>query len=372
MKKNSFQILDSCFSTPEISVVSEFFARMTSIIDGALPPSQLGLIDIEIKLSSRDALNVKAQRLGAATGYFHRSSNYGHWNIEGIAGHGAIYLVELGLFFCFDEQKSTLTVEVESPSAPRLGELVFHAARNLALWRRGRQLCSMLHASSVVFDDKAWLFVGNKGAGKSTLFIDAVLRQGGRPLANDRVILDEFDKKTVWSWPSYLSYCEGTILDYKELRDIFDAASVTEPAYERSNMERRLYRNSYGQNHKRIVPPYFLKETLGIQYVPSAPLGGLVLACLNPAMSQQAIVHSKYSSTDLALADIEHALFTSDDPDFPCWHGRRGPAMQYGNSAFRTLKWFHRANVPVLQISLNPVTGKGSLRQLLALNNSLK
>lgn len=301
-------------------------------------------------------------------GHFHRSLNYPHWDLHGPAEPGAIHLQADGMLFRHHAALARLDVHVDPMRARRASELIFHAARNLALWRRGPRFAPMLHASAVVFDGAAWLFLGGKGAGKSTLFVEAVLRHGARPLANDRVLLDAEDGRSVWSWPSYLSYCEGTIVDYPELRRVFDAGLRDQHRRREGRpptCELALYRRSYLQEHKRIVAPCLFAEVLGLRYLRRAPLAGVVRAALVPGHPGGATLHRCRSTARLQADDIEDAVFSARDPDFPCWHGDEQARAACPDPARSALAWLQAADLPCLDLTIDPVCGKQGLRQLL-------
>lgn len=366
------RLLDSQFHLHSAFGDAWFFERIARAYEssdsalGSVHPASTRALNIHVHhASAAELLDAAADWPGHAR--FHRSLNYPQWNLEGPADSGAILLPGEGMLFRHDARRSCLHVHIDPMRAVRSSELIFHAARNLALWRRGPRFAPMLHASAVVFDGETWLFLGGKGAGKSTLFIDAVLRHGARPLANDRVMLDAHDGCSVWSWPSYLSYCEGTIVDYPELRRIFDAGlrDLQQRYLGGHACDRALYRRSYLQQHKRIVAPCLLAEVLGVSYVPRAPLSGVVRATLVPGHGAGATLHAVRSTASLRLDDIADALFPADDPDFPCWHGDADGLAQRPDPAAATLGWLRRADLPYLEVTLDPVCGKHGLRKLL-------
>jgi len=364
MGTQDFQILDSLFTFKNGNSWSEFFIRMNTLYIGAQPPVQGVAIDIHVYTVPYENL-LELTREWNVRSFFHRSMNYAHWNLEGVSTHSKVFMPSEAIAFHVDNEASTLNVYLDPDKAQRGSELIYHAARNIALWRRGLRFSCMLHASAVVFNEKTWLFIGDKGAGKSTLFIDSVLRQEATPLANDRVFLDSADGKAIWSWPSYLSYCEGTILDYPELRSIFETARKTATGANTAYGS-ALYRKKYVQAHKRIVPPFFLKDSLNMSYVRANPIGGIVFACLDPSLKTGLAVQSWRKSDEVKVEEINHAIFSADDPDFPCWHGINGPAMASKDQEEKTMAWLAQANIPVLKITLNPISGKAHLRELLS------
>lgn len=203
MQSSDHQILDTAFVLHATQSRSRFFDRMDQVYEGACERASTS-IDIHVHETDTAELDQSVTDWGR-WGHFHRSLNYAHWDLKGPLDPTGIYLPGEGMLFRFDAQASRLDVYAAAGHSPRSDELVFHAARNLALAHRSPRLHPMLHASAVDIDGAAWLFLGTKGAGKSTLFIDSVLRRGATPLANDRVLLDRHAGRSVWSWPSYLS-----------------------------------------------------------------------------------------------------------------------------------------------------------------------
>lgn len=293
---------------------------------------------------------------------FHRSANYRHWNLTGHGRPGRLALREYGLNLTFDTDRG-LTVGSCDPPSPRAPELVFHAARGLALAVGSSGQSLMLHASAIVIGGRALLFAGTKGAGKSTLFIEALTAFGATPLANDRVTLRldlRLDGGAVAeSWPSYASYCEGTIADYPALRAAF-------LAYERSPQSVGLTRwgdgfeRDYTQARKRIVPPWFLVESLGRRYAFAAPVGALVMARTDVTSGEPFCARRERTTAQLADDELAAIMFGDDDTDFPRWHGV--PARR-GGSATRA-ELLRAAALPIIDLQFNPATGKPALREL--------
>lgn len=351
------QILDGAFVLHGTTASARFFERMDSAYTGSRLTAS-SRIDIHVHAADSAEL-ADAVTDWSRWGHFHHSRNYAHWNLEGPTEAGGIFLPREGVLFQFSAATSRLDVYIDTQQARRADELLFHAARNIALWRRSARCRPMLHASAVVTDSGAWLFLGGKGAGKSTLFIDGVLRRSAKALANDRVLLDASDGRTIWSWPSYLSYCQGTILDYPELREVFDAASTS---YGLAGP--RLYRRSYEQTHKKIVPPYFLSEVLGIRYERSAPIAGVLSARLDATHRGGFSVEAVGRTSELGATDIAGAVLDDLDPDFPAWHGACGQAAA-SSGTDAALDWLRESDVPFYQVALNPVSDKARLFEFL-------
>ena len=96
----------------------------------------------------------------------------------------------------------------------------------------GRDGGVLVHASSVVFDDGALLFIGHSGAGKSTM---AALAEecGGMVLSDDRTILTS-DSRGVFAWGTpWHGTLARTCADSVPLRGLYllrqDTTDITEP-----------------------------------------------------------------------------------------------------------------------------------------------
>lgn len=291
---------------------------------------------------------------------FHRSANYRHWNLTGHGRPGRLTLPAYGLDLAFDADRG-LAISSSDPPSARAPELVFHAARGLALAVGSGGKSLMLHASAVVLGGRAVLFAGTKGAGKSTLFIEALTAFGATPLANDRVTLRLDDGAVAESWPSYASYCEGTIADYPVLRAAF-------LGYERSSFSAGLTRwgdafaRDYTQTHKRIVPPRFLVESLGRRYAFAAPVGALVMARAEVTSGEPFRVRRERTTAQLSDGELAAIVFGDDDADFPRWHGL--PARRGGMAPRAAL--LRAAALPVIDLQFNPATEKPALSGLFA------
>jgi hypothetical protein len=179
-------------------------------------------------------------------------------------------------------------------------ESVFHAIRSVALPQRTSGV--MVHASGIVVQGRALLFCGDVLAGKTTLMSEAVLRHAAVPLANDRILLtpDAVNGVNANSWPSYASYCEGTLLRYPT-QSWPDALADT-----------------FDKNRKRIYPMGWFADAAGQRYARSAPLGALVFPKL--ALDDSPIGIRRLT-TEECLGRLKSLVFGHPDPAFRPWHG---------------------------------------------------
>jgi hypothetical protein len=286
---------------------------------------------------------------------FHRSSNYAHWNLTGKGAGRAIHLPQYGFLAECDEAQR-IHITLVDPRAPRLPELVFHTARNIAWYLRGNVIGPAVHASAIELDGSALLFAGTKGAGKSTIFIDAVTQLGARPLSNDRVFVH--NGTSAVSWPSYLSYCEGTIVDYPVLTAAFLAYEDDAAVDTRKRWGREFCRR-YDQACKRIIQPSYLVAELGRRYRSHVQIAALVIPTVDPNSRRTKIMRTR-SCAELTDREIEQFLFDAVDPDIANWHGMVGPSRAEQADLLRASVF------PVHDLIYDPADGKADLRKVLA------
>ena len=152
MDTSRHRLLDSQFLLHSAFGDAWFFDRIArSYEPSVVEPGAMPAMDIRVHHASA------AELADAAAGWpaqarFHRSLNYPHWNLEGpadagIDAGGAIHLPGEGMLFRHDARRACLDVHIDPMRAVRSSELIFHAARNLTLWRRGPRFAPMLHAS---------------------------------------------------------------------------------------------------------------------------------------------------------------------------------------------------------------------------------
>lgn len=196
-------------------------------------------------------------------------------------------------------------------------ESIFHAIRSVALPLRDSG--AMLHASGIVTEGRAMLFCGDVLAGKTTLMSEAVLRHGAVPLANDRVLLTQgaAGGVTAHSWPSYASYCEGTLLRYPELESAALEYERPECSYRTQCWPEALAR-TYDKNRKRIYPMRWFSDTAGCRYATEAPLGALVFPKL--ALDDRPLSLRRLANAE-CLTRLQSLVFRHPDPAFRPWHG---------------------------------------------------
>jgi hypothetical protein len=355
-----YRILDSNFEVhaPHPGWL-EYFDRFARSYD-APAGARDGTPPREIHVFHCEKSDLEGMAKGTASKVFHRSGNYTHWNIQGYGDGPEIALSQYGLYLRCEGDRS-LEVHATMPRHPRAAELLFHAARNLALYDTDRSCQFPLHASSVVSRGHAVLFGGVKGAGKSTLFLEAVLNAGCKPFANDRVFWNAQAGNVLASWPSYLSCCEGTILDYQALREAY-------VAYERdpgtSGLRRwgEEFTRAYSQDRKRIIPPDYLTAALRTRYSRYASRATVVLPAMHLQAGSSFRILREGMADGLTDEELSQLVLSQEDEDIPRWHagGRHSPGWK--KLAFEGIR---ASKAAVFRIELNPEKGKIEFRNFL-------
>ncbi|KQR11669.1 hypothetical protein [Cellulomonas sp. Leaf334] len=212
-----------------------------------------------------------------------------------------------------------------------VGEAVFHVQRSVALYRRDSATGPLLHASGVLGrDGRAVLFTGSVSAGKTTLLTEAVVTYGAVPLTNDRAWLRIDADVTVQSWPSYASFCEGTLITYPVLRGAAERFESERDNPLRTTAHPEPLRYAFDKDTKRIYPMSWFTDATNTRFVPSATLGTLVLSRLEVARGA-----SELRELDLThdvdrrmLVDVlQDESFDSHEPSFLPWHGLPMPVL---------------------------------------------
>jgi hypothetical protein len=222
----------------------------------------------------------------------------------------------------FIDEAAELHIKLDDSIAePFAGEYVFHCMRSFALYLRESSDSYFLHASAVCWHNKGVLFAGNANAGKTTLFIKSVLHHDALPFSNDRVFLTTEKQVRGHSWPSYVSLCEGTILQNPVLLRAAKAYDETQPLYKTIQWAKPL-KNSFSKTDKRIYPHQWLTEVTRKKYIQTATIAAIAFVRLGTRKGL------KIAPVDLSVPQDEHRLveqlqqisFDSGEPSFKPWH----------------------------------------------------
>lgn len=247
-------------------------------------------------------------------------------------------------------------VSVEPGSDPALvGESLFHLIRSIALYSRDTSAGPLVHASAVLDRrGRAVLFSGSVLAGKTTLLTESVIGHGAVPLTNDRAWIRFGSEADVLTWPSYASFCEGTLLNHPAL------AKAAEE-FERDTNPYRTIRNEgpllagFDKDTKRIYPMSWFTDATKTAYASSAPLGSVVLTRLVPGMGRSELRELDLNAdTDRAnVVDLfERECFDQHEPSFLPWHGMPLPRSPW--TAERIVTELAAGRVDVLALEADP------------------
>jgi hypothetical protein len=118
-----------------------------------------------------------------------------------------------------DKSKNIIDIYVSKDSQVQFIELI----RDLIVKNEESSGMCILHASAVQINGRGLVFVGGKGAGKSTLIYECLRRGNIKYVSGDRVFLKVRNGK-IWmkGWPDYPHLGVGTIRRYSELRSLVE------------------------------------------------------------------------------------------------------------------------------------------------------
>jgi hypothetical protein len=295
----------------ELVVVDAFIDAYASSADQ--PPSR-HFSNIHL---SRAALDIQA---GGPRRGVHRSKHR-QWNFDCVVlGPGHFLWPEKRIAVRFEGAHIGIVGDTGLSDAA-FSESVFHVCRSLALYQRPPGL--MLHAAS--WCDSAgdvFAMVGDSGSGKTTCLVNIIESCAAlRPHANDRVFIDSADPQRAWSWPSYVSLCEGTMLDHPRLADYARRYEAGLP--ETTTHWHEALRRSYDKASKRVYPMHALVEAFGKPYCSAGRLAGIAMVSIALDDAGLLAVDGPQACSAQRLAPF---VFEGSDPSFLAWHGLADPA----------------------------------------------
>lgn len=332
-------------------------------------PEDLGYLDAFMDAFEATAPNearrvvdvrVHRQTLPPASGPevpVHRSK-HPYWNIDSQLLSDCprtVLWLSRGIAVTVEDQGSRVTIAVSPDLPPAFaGESIFHALRGICLALRPAG--SLLHASAVVLDDRAIAFCGDSLSGKTTVMTQLVLRHGVRPLTNDRLLLTPGLPLRVHAWPSYASYCEGTLLAYKEL--------ASAAAYYESDVCPYRTRRwtgplswTFDKERKRTYPLAWLSQAAGCKFVRQSHLAALVFLRVSPKVTKFRPTRIPLHDRALAGGLLAKVVFADQDPSFMPWHGLPMPSP---DPAFALIDEVARSGVALYELEV-PVADLGSV-----------
>ncbi len=141
----------------------------------------------------------------------------GRWTVVDEA-LGAAYVVE----------RDRASVEIVAPAdEPGARVALMRVVRELAIGAAVRRSALLLHAGSLVLDDRAVVIAGPKGAGKTTLLLHLLHAPDARFVANDRVVVGAGTPPRARGMPSIVAIRPGTLERLPRLRARLGASPAT-------------------------------------------------------------------------------------------------------------------------------------------------
>lgn len=317
----SYDILDTHFSVTSTTPAHLDYTAAFLGSYAAAPPTAPAATTVHVTVREGRLDGPARSRVGV-----HRSK-HPHWTVDGdvLADRPrAVRIVGRGTSVVHHDERAWEILVDPATAASTAGETIFHALRSIAVWRRDRSAGPLLHASGVLDrSGRAVLFAGAVSAGKTTLLTHAVLHHGATPLTNDRAwVLD--GSTAVRSWPSYASYCEGTLLDHEPLAKAALAFEGPSGDAFRTIDHPGPLRRAYTKDVKRIYPMSWFADAASATYAPAAPLGALVLAHVAPGVERSGIADldlARDDDRDAVRALLRSQRFDDAEPSFLPWHG---------------------------------------------------
>jgi hypothetical protein len=258
----------------------------------------------------------------------HRAPSFPAWNLDAEmhpteSGVLAVWRSR-GVCIRMDESRRQVGITVDHDVHPNFaGEAVYVLCRNLSLYLRDGRAGNLLHASGVVVAGKAVVFHGQSMSGKTTLMVHAITRAHAQPLTNDRVYVSTSTPPIAYSWPSFITLCEGTILNHPALLEGAEAYQNGDYPYATLNWTTRL-EPVFTKLRKRLYPMHWLSESLKTKYSPGAPLGAMVLPRVHDTPEPASVMRcdlSNASDWQQVLAIMKAQNFDDQEDGLLPWHG---------------------------------------------------
>lgn len=147
-----------------------------------------------------------------------------------------------------------------------------------------------IHAAAFVKNGKAYLLVGDKCAGKTSLMLALTLHSNACYLGNDRVILVPLDERfMVFPFPVSCRIGLGTANALSAAHDILSELSSLQRRQDNSltitDKEGLRSVLEFGSSVKIELTPFEITSRLGIRHHPGAPLFRIIIPKLDPSCS---------------------------------------------------------------------------------------
>jgi hypothetical protein len=169
----------------------------------------------------------------------------------------------------------------------------------MALMRVLRELASShgssrgelpIHGAAVAAGERVTLFVGEKGVGKSTLLVHALMHEGTRYVSNDRVFVRlDSGVPSAHGMPTIVSLREGTLAFSERLRDEVSSGAwhySSTVAEARANRVMRTPAEGTGLRWRPGLSPAQLCALLRVEPVPGGVLARIVFPEICPTQGR--------------------------------------------------------------------------------------
>jgi len=152
--------------------------------------------------------------------FYTQANGRAWWLIDGGLGqpHPPMHIDDYGVGYRADTEQRRLVVRTTDPESLQIS--VRKAIRAVMVAFCEERGYAMLHASAVHRNNLLIVFVGDKGAGKTTLALDAVLRHGFEFISNDHLVVypdSGADGLVVTSLPTPIPVKIGTYLAMEDV-----------------------------------------------------------------------------------------------------------------------------------------------------------
>ncbi len=166
----------------------------------------------------------------------------------------------------------------------------------------------ILHASAVVKGDSAFVVTGKKGAGKSTVLYNLILKYGYKMMSGDKVILKVSDGRIIAKgWPDYPHIGVGTIRNNEVLKKLLSDIKIEEMSNEDKILIDPIKFYSYEElkNDSRTLP---LKCALFPRFSPDESFE--IIECQN---IEDELINNLEFKCDFSIAKWNDFIEVSED-----------------------------------------------------------
>lgn len=226
----------------------------------------------------------------------------------------------------------------------RLAGEVHNVTRHILRVEAENQGAIVLHGAVVAFDDTGIAFIGDKGAGKTTVLLSLLRRRGGSYVANDRFFLwPHAGRFRMTGWPTTCRINPATFIAFEELHTLI-------PKSERDALlgpDENAWRTS---REKVLLLPRDIGPLLQASTRQSAEVKAVVL------LEQAGEPLSSFADLPAGHAEdvLRRNLFTPVDVDYPNWLGLEQPPMARRQAASDQAVGYLLSSLPAFRLRLNP------------------